>query len=407
MARFKLFGARRDLIDLRRELEDVKKRADTWDLKGTTLLELINSSGNVTVTPTTAMKFSGVLAAVSLRSELAASFPKSIYKITKEGREEIKDDPLYNILAYQPNPYMNAFTFWELVNTHLDLWGNAYVYITKYNKQASALTPIHPTNVKINTEGGKLTYKVSSTKDKVLDKVHSPDRILHFKDISFDGLIGQSRISLAKDAIQVGMEAERFAKEFFEKGGHSKGVIEMEGQMGDDAFSTFKKRWDSNSNHGTPLLDHGMKYKQLVIPPDDAQLVASREFQLQDIARIFRVPPHLLADLSRATFSNIEHSDIQFVKYGLRPMVKRYEHELENKLLGDDLGKKSIRFNLDGILRGDTASRSQFYATMKQNKIMTTNEIRAHENMNPIEGGDILENPATSSDKNKNNGNNS
>ena len=402
MARFRLFNARRELVSVRAELDEIKKRTDTWDLKGTTLLELINSDGT-DVTSESSMKFTGVLSAVSLRSELAASFPKGIYRNTKVGREEIFNDPLYKILAYQPNPFMNAFTFWELVNTHLDLWGNAYVFISRYSGKVTGLTPVHPSKVTLKVDGGKLYYIVSDTGDKVLDKAHSPDRFLHFKDISFDGLIGQSRIALSKKAIELGLEAEAFGLDFFKKGGNSKGVIEMEGSMGDEAFSTFKKRWDANADHGTPLLDTGMKYKQLVIPPDDAQFIMSREFQLQDVARIFRVPPHLLADLSRATFSNIEHSDIQFVKYGLRPMVKRYEHELELKLLGDDLGKKSIRFNLDGILRGDTASRSQFYATMKQNKIMTTNEIRAHENMNPIDGGDILENPATSSaDKNKN-----
>lgn len=401
MARRKLFFSRREVDELRSELKDVKKRVANWDLKGTTLLELINSGSDVVVTEETSMKFTGVLAAVSLRSELAASFPKSIFEITPEGRREITDDPLYKFLAYQPNPFMNAFTFWELVNTHLDLWGNSYVFISKRAGKVNALTPVHPSKVEIKVEGGKLLYVVTGTGDTVLDKEHPPNKFLHFKDISFNGLIGLSRITLAKKAIQLGLEAEEFGLDFFKKGGHSKGTIEMDGQMGDDAYSTFKQRWDDNANFGTPLLDNGMKYHQLVIPPEDAQFIATREFQLQDIARVFRVPPHLLADLSRATFSNIEHSDIQFVKYGLRPMVKRFEHELELKLLGDDLGKKIIRFNLDGILRGDTASRSNYYSTMKQNKIMTTNEIRALENMNPHPDGNILENPSTSSDKNQ------
>ena len=258
--------------------------------------------------------------------------------------------------------------------------------------------------VEVKVEDGKLIYCVKDTGDKVLDGDHSPDKFLHFKDISFDGLIGLSRISLANTAISIAQSAEAFGEEFFNKGGWSRGIIETDQAMGDDAFTAFAKRWKANANFGTPVLDMGKKYKQLKIPMEDAQFIATREFQLQDIARVFRVPPHLLADMSKATYSNIENAGIEFVTYGLRPMVKRYEAELELKLLGDQLGKKNIRFNLDGILRGDTASRTAYYAAMKQNKIMTTNEIRGLENMNPLEGGDVLENPNTSSDKSTNDG---
>ena len=382
-------------------------RAADWDLKGTTLLELIESNNPGVVTAETSMKFTGVLAAVSLRSELLASFPKMIFEITGEGRKEIFDDPLYKILAHQPNDYMNAFTFWELVNTHLDLWGNAYVFISRHSGEVKRLTPIHPTNVEIKVSGGKVKYKVTGTDDPVLDKIHSSDRILHFKDISFNGIIGLSRIKLANDAISLGLSQEDFGKEFFDKGGHSKGIIEVDGQLGDEGFAALKKSWDANANFGTGFLDQGAKYKQLAIPMADAQFIASREFQLQDVARVFRVPPHLLSDLSRATYSNIEHSDLQFMKYGLRPMVKRYEHELESKLLGDNLGRKTIRFNLDGILRGDTAARAVWIASMKQNEMYTTNELRIKNGDNPIDDpkADILLNPSTTSNTN-NNGNN-
>ena len=391
---------------LETRIKELEARSTTWDLKGETLLDIINkNSDGITVTKETAMKFTGVLAAVSLRSELLASFPKIIYKRTKEGREETYDDPLYKILAYQPNPFMNAFTFWELVNTHLDLWGNAYVYISKYGGGVSALTPVAPDKVVIIADNGKLIYRVSGTGDKVLDKDHNPDRFLHFKDISFNGIIGQSRISLAKDAIALGMSQEKFGKEFYDKGGHSKGVIEMTGNFNsDDARTAFIKSWNDNANFGTGLIEGGGHYNAVSIPMGDAEFIAARAFQIQDIARIFRVPPHLLADLTRATFSNIEHSDLQFVKYGLRPMVKRYEHELESKLLGDDLGQKSIRFNLDAIMRGDTASRSAYFAALKQNELYSTNEIRKMNGDNPSKDpkADLLVNPATTSNKNTN-----
>ena len=393
------FTRKRKLLESRISELEAFLRSDTWDLKGSTLQDLINENSPGTVTQKSSMKFTGVLAAVSLRSELLASFPKMIYEVTKDGRKEIFDDPLYRILAHQPNSYMNAFTFWELVNTHLDLWGNAYVYISKYAQQVSALTPIAPSHVKIKIDGGKVKYDVDGTKDPVLDKVHSSDRILHFKDISFDGIVGLSRISLASDAISLGLSQEDFGKEFFTKGGHSKGIIEVDGQLGDEGYESLRKSWDANANFGTGFLDQGAKYKQLAIPMADAQFIASREFQLQDIARIFNVPPHLLSDLSRATYSNVEHANLSFHTFGLRPMVKRYEAELESKLLGDDLGKKSIRFNMDAILRGDTAARANYLAVLKQNELYTTNELRVMNGDNPIDDpkADILENPNTTS----------
>jgi len=386
-------------------LEAKLRIADNWDLKGGTLLDLINSNlEGVAVTQKTSMKVTGVLAAVTLRSGLMASFPKMIFERTGDGRKEIVTDPLYKILAYQPNAFMNAFTFWELMNTHLDLWGNAFALISRYKGQVIALTPIGPTKVEIIVEKGKLFYKVKDTGDSVLDGKHSPNKILHFKDTSFDGIVGLSRISLANQAISLSKSAEDFGKEFFDKGGHSKAVIESEATMGDGAWTTFQKRWNENINHGVPLLEGGKHYKPIPIPMADAQFIATREFQLQDIARIFSVPPHLLSDLSRATYSNIEHSDLSFMKYSLRPMVKRYEAELEVKLLGDDLGKKFIRFNMDGILRGDSASRAALFASYKQNELYTTNEIRVMNGTNPTTDpkGDLLENPNTTSNTNNN-----
>jgi len=388
MARFKLFPKK-----------EVRAQTDNFDLLGTKLLDYINAQAPISVTPTSAMKFTGVLAAVSLRSQLLASFPLNIYKLSNDYRTSIPDDPLYKLLAYQPNPYMNAPTFWRLMNTHLDLWGNAYAFISRYGGKAIGLTPIPPSNVEVEIEGGKLFYKVSDTGDSKLDKSHSPDKFLHFKDISFDGYVGMSRITQAKKAIELGLQAQEFGLDFFRKGGSAKGIIETDGQMDPAGFKNFKKYWDENANQGTPILDMGKKYKQLTIPPEDAQFLESRQFQIQDIARIFNVPPHLLMDHSRATFSNIEQANLEFLTFSLRPMVKGYEAELEVKLLGDDLGKKSIRFNMDGILRGDTASRAAYLAAMKASELYTTNELRKWNGDNPSDDpkADKLENPNTTS----------
>jgi len=360
------------------------------------------TSSGAEVDQETSLKFTAVLSAVSLRSDLIAASPKEIMVQKGDNRSSDYKDPLYRILAYEPNPYMNAYTYWELCNTHLDLWGNAYSHISNGKGQVTALTPIHPSKVEVVVEDGKLIYRVQDSGNPALDEDWKPEQILHFKDLSVDGYIGMSKILLAKEAIGLGIAAEKFGAEFFGNGSQARGVLQHPTQMGDKAWKRFQESWKKKDNMSTPILEEGMTYNQITIPPEAAQFIASREFQIQDISRVFRIPPSLLGDLSRATFSNVEHLDLQMVKYTVRPLVKRYEQELERKLLGDQIGKKNIRFNLDGILRGDTTARAAYYTVMKQMKIMTTNEIRSLENLNPIDGGDILENPSTTSEKNGN-----
>ena len=385
MARFKLF---------KRESLSLGSPQKWFDLFGGST----TASGSK-VDEETSLKFTGVLAAVSLRSELVASFPKEIL-INKNGsRSPDFNDPLYKLLAYQPNQFMNAFTFWELNNMYLDLHGNAYNYISRSKGQVVALTPIHPDNVEIRTED-KLIYRCSNS-GRVINGDHGPGKILHFKDLSLDGVKGRSRILLAREAIGLGLAAEKFGGEFFGNGTQARGVLQHPGTMGEEAYNNFVKSWKNKDNLSTPIIEEGMTYNQITIPPEQAQFIASREFQLQDIARVFRVPSHLVNDLSRATFSNIEHQDISFVKYTLRPLAKRYEQELELKLLGDDLGKKNIRFNLEGILRGDTATRAEYLSKMVSSMIMNRNEARAVENLPPVEGGDDFVNPNTSTEKTK------
>ena len=340
-----------------------------------------NTASGENVTQENSLKFTGVLSAVSLRSDQIAASPKEII-IDSGGRIEVQnDDPLFMLLNHTPNPHMNAYTFWELNNTYLDLWGNAYNYITRSKGVAVALSPIYPWNIKPEVVKGKLIYK---NEDSRFPTEIKPKDIIHFKDISLDGIIGKSRILLAKEAIGLGLAAEKFGSEFFGNGSQARGILEHPSEMGDKAYNRFKESWEKKENMSTPILEEGMTYKQITIPPEAAQFIASRQFQLQDVARVYRVPPHLLADLSRATFSNIEHSDIQFVKYTLRPLAKRYEHELEVKLLGDEIGKKKIRFNLQAILRGDTKTRAEYLTKMVASKIMNRNEARAIENLNPV-----------------------
>jgi len=354
-----------------------------------------SSTTGIKVNQENSLKFTGVLSAASLLSSLQASLPKEIYKNNKDGREKDHKDALYKLIYYTPNPYMNGFTFWELNVLRMLLWGNSYNVISKRGKNPIALTPVHPEYVEVKTDKG-LYYRVSKTGDKNLDGDYDPESVLHFKDISLDGIVGTSRIILAKQSIQLGISAEKFGHDLFDKGGIQRGHYEYPAELGDQAYNRLKEQLNSQSNHSTPILEGGMKFTPSMINPEAAQFISSREFQLQDVARIFHVPNHLVGDLSRATFSNIEHLDIVFVKYGLRPMAKRMEQEVELKLMPDSLGEKFCRFNLEGILRGDTATRAEYLTKMISSKIMNRNEARAIENLNPVPGGEVFENPNTS-----------
>lgn len=388
---FNLFEFERDnvpeLVEQARsfDLVQYQKWIDTFET---------NTKKSTSVTQESSLKFTAVLSATALYSSLIASLPKEILINSGDGREKTYSDPLYKLINYEPNPWMNAFTFWELNTMRLLLWGNSYNIITRSKGRVVALSPVHPNNVEL-VVNGDLIYRITNV-DKKTNGDYKPGDILHFKDLSLDGVVGKSRIMLAKKAIGLGLAAEGFGAELFEKGGIQRGHYEYPAELGDQAFNRLKAQLNQEKNHGTPILEGGMKFTPSMIPPEAAQFIASREFQIQDVARIFHVPNHLVGDLSKATFSNIEHQDITYVKYGLRPMAKRMEHEIEYKLMTPDLGSKYTRFNLEGILRGDTKSRAEYLSKMVSSKIMNRNEARAIENLNPVEGGEVFENPNTS-----------
>lgn len=335
-----------------------------------------------------AMKFTAVFAAMRLRAECIASLPKTLTKRIDTGKVEALEHSIYKLIKYRPNGYQNIFTFWEYTNACLDGWGNAYVLIKRNNSANPVeLLPIHPSYVHVTLSKGKKWYRVSGS--KWYDGVYSDDDMLHFFSLSVDGIKGVNPILYNSAAIKSGISATAFGNDFFEKGGNIKAVLENDGKMSLPDFKLFQEKFNGNANHETALLDGGWKYKPVGIAPEAAQMLQTRTFALQDIARIFNVPPHLLAELSRATFSNIEHQDIQFIKYSIRATLKRYEVELENKLLFDkELGKYEFKFNIDGFLRGDMKTRSAFYHNAVLDGWLNRNEVREMENRNAVDGLD-------------------
>ena len=311
-----------------------------------------------------ALKVTAFYAGIRLISENVASLPKMVTKTTKNGPKAMPNHPVAQLLS-NPNSYTNANAFHGLITTWTKGWGNAYAIIKRAaNGQPVQLHQVHPSEViKISVVNGTKWYRIQKANPDLdfLNGDYKDTDILHFMDVTL-----------------------------YEKGGNIRAVMETEGNLGEGKYKVFMEHFaEASKNFGTPLLEYGVKYKQLSIDPMAAQLIQSETMSLQDVCRIVGVPPHMLYELSHATFSNIEHQTIQFVQYTLRPVVKKMEVEYERKLfLGSDAGKCNVKFVLDGLLRGDTSARSAYYHNAILDGYMTRNEVRALEGLEHAEGLD-------------------
>ena len=362
------------------------------------------------VTERSAMQMTAVYCCVRILSEAVASLPLQFYRYTDDGgKEKAVEHPLYFLLHDEPNPEMTSFIFRETLMTHLLLWGNAYSQIIRNGKgEVVALYPLMPDRMKVDRdEHGRLYYEytVYDSDDvdgrKGTDKVGRtvrlhPHDVLHIPGLGFDGLVGYSPIAMAKNAIGLAIATEEYGSKFFANGAAPSGVLEHPGTIKDP--SKVRESWQatfggSGNANKIAVLEEGMKYTPISISPEQAQFLETRKFQIDEIARIFRVPPHMIGDLEKSSFNNIEQQSLEFVKYTLDPWVSRWEQAMVRALLTPDEKKKYFfKFNVDGLLRGDYQSRMNGYATARQNGWMSANDIRELENLDRIpaeEGGDL------------------
>jgi HK97 family phage portal protein len=350
------------------------------------------SDSGVLVNEETSLKFSAVWLARRVLSELPASLPLEVFEEKGNNRESI-DHPIKDLLS-KPSQLMNHFTWTELMNDWLQGWGNAVAVIDGFQKNgyAQSLIPIHPSCVRPVLSKGKVFYKINDSEAGVSGTFFY-EEVIHYKLFTQRGLWGRDPITMARSNIGLGLAAEKFGSRFFKKGGNLKGVMEMDGSMGEKVFAAFKNRWDTYysgeaGDQETPILEHGLKYKALGIAPEAAQFLGTRQFSIQDVSRWFNLPPHMLYDLTRSTFSNIENQDIGFVRYSLRPVIKRQEAELEDKLLlPSEKGRIRIRYNLDGMTRGDLASITTHIKEMVLSGVLSPDEGRGLLNRNPLPNG--------------------
>ena len=353
----------------------------------------------------TAMQTTAVYACVRILSETIASLPLHVYQYRDDGGKElVHDHPLYYLLHDEPNPEMTSFVFRETLMSHLLLWGNAYAQIvTNGAGRVMGLYPLLPDKVEVERdERGKLYYIYHRNSDENPtfkqsgDYILRQEDVLHIPGLGFDGLIGYSPIAMAKNAVGMTLACEEYGASFFANGANPGGVLEHPGVLKDPA--KVRESWNSvyrgvNNAHKVAVLEEGMKYQQIGIPPEEAQFLETRKFQINEIARLYRIPPHMVGDLEKSSFSNIEQQSLEFVKYTLDPWVIRWEQSLQKALLlpGEKCGY-FIKLNVDGLLRGDYQSRMTGYAVGRQNGWLSTNDIREMENMNPLseeEGGNL------------------
>ena len=362
------------------------------------------STSGKAVTERSAMQMTAVYSCVRILAEAIAGLPLHLYTYKDDGgKEKAIGHPLYLLLHDEPNPEMSSFVFRETLMTHLLLWGNAYAQIIRNGKgEVVALYPLMPNRMTVDRDSsGQLfyTYQMNNTDAPTMKAgtvILKPSDVLHIPGLGFDGLVGYSPIAMAKNAIGLAIATEEYGAKFFANGATPGGLLEYPGTVKDPdrVRESWNKGFSGSQNAGkVAILEEGMKYTPISIAPEQAQFLETRKFQINEIARIFRIPPHMIGDLEKSSFSNIEQQSLEFVKYTLDPWVVRWEQSLSRALFTSEEKKRYFfKFNVEGLLRGDYQSRMNGYATARQNGWMSANDIRELENLDRIpaeDGGDL------------------
>lgn len=356
------------------------------------------------VTERSAMQMTAVYSCVRILAEAIAGLPLHLFYYKEDGgKEKALGHPLYLLLHDEPNPEMSSFVFRETLMTHLLLWGNAYAQIIRNGKgEVVALYPLMPNRMTVDRDSsGQLfySYQMSNADAPTMPGgtvILKPSDVLHIPGLGFDGLVGYSPIAMAKNAIGLAIATEEYGAKFFANGATPGGLLEYPGTVKDPdrVRESWNKGFSGSQNAGkVAILEEGMKYTPISIAPEQAQFLETRKFQINEIARIFRIPPHMIGDLEKSSFSNIEQQSLEFVKYTLDPWVVRWEQSLSRALFTpEEKSQYFFKFNVEGLLRGDYQSRMNGYATARQNGWMSANDIRELENLDRIpaeEGGDL------------------
>lgn len=354
------------------------------------------STGKI-VNAQTALQLSAVWSCVRLLSETVATLPLGLYERDDAGNKKpARNHRLHGILHDQPHANLTAVEFWEMVIAHVALWGNHFSVISRVGLAVSSLEPLHPEQISevFTDENGRLKYKVERAGQV---QTYDENEIFHVRGFGVAGLVGTSVIGMARQSFGLAIATEESAGKVFANGMQPSGFVEAPMVLKKeqrDAFRESLNDFTGSSNAGkTLLLEAGMQYKPLSMNPEDAQMLQTRAFNIEEVCRWFRVPPWMIGHTEKSTSwgTGLEQQMIAFLTFALRPYLARIEQAIRKSLLTPvERQRYFAEFNLEGLLRADSAGRAALYSQMAQNGIYTRNEIRSRENLPPIDGGDVL-----------------
>ena len=362
--------------------------------RGTYTPYIPNVFGNFTgksVDSTSALGLSAVWGCTKVLSESIASLPLHIYERMADGDRLLADTHrLYFLLHNQPSKLYTSYTFIEYLVKSICLNGNGYAVINRdRNANIVSFTCINPTDVKILQEYGSLYYNI-----KGYDELIPAEDIIHVKNLTNDGILGMSPIQYAAESLGWGIALQTYGNTYFGNGGMPSGTLESDKVLTTEAVERLRQSWDKayggvdNANK-VAVLEEGIQFKPVSISNESAQFLASRQWSISEIARWYRVPPHLIQDLSKSSFNNIEMQSMEFIQYTLTPLLKRFEQEFNSKVFKvNERNRFYVEFNVNGLLRGDAKTRADLYTKAIQWGWMSINEVRRKENLNAIPDGD-------------------
>jgi HK97 family phage portal protein len=358
------------------------------------------SVAGVMVTADSALTLPIVWTCVSLLSRTVASLPLTLYRRSATGREKAIDHPLYSVLGASPNPEMTAYDLSAALMAHLCLWGNAYAEIVRdasgYVRELWPLPPNRVTWARI--EPGKLLYEVEVDGRRVALR---GENVLHLRSLTSDGRKGYSFLSVARDEVGLGLAAREYGSRYFAQDGRPGGVLKHPSNLSDDTIARLRSSWESahsglSNSHRVAILEEGMEWQAVGLPPEDMQFLQTRMASRGEIASWFHIPPHMVGDTQKSTSwgSGIEAQGQGFLTYTLMPWLVAWSQEVDRTCLTPS--ERSTLYSehiTQALLRGDLAARYQAYSQGRQWGWLSVNDIRNAENLNLVEGGDVYLSP--------------
>jgi len=354
------------------------------------------SKSNVSVTEDNAVRMSAVWACVNIISETVAQLPWSIYERTETGRVQRQNDPRFFLLHHNPNDIMTSFNFRFALMANVLTRGNGWAIIERGRDGKPTSFVFVPTkHVTVHKRDNSVFVEIDGHSEW-----YDYDDMIHIQGFTTDGVIGKSPIQIHRENIGLGIAATDFGAEFFGNGAALGGILKTNKILDPTKKDEIKSEWSKEYGNGsgnsnkTAVLDADMDYKPISIPPNDAQFIETRRFQVEEIARIFNVPPHMIGHMEKSSFNNIEQQSLEYVKYTIGPWVRRIEQEFDRKMfVGSERQTYFNKINVNGLLRGDVKSRAQFYKDLFFIGALNPNEIRAWEDMNDRIDGDLYFTP--------------